>query len=82
MPNQPPEHDSNDKPKLPNNVNDCHNVIRELFTCIAELEKQLSRRNRALYGRKSAKINASLLTGTGKAVHGEAAEELDNEKNT
>lgn len=61
---------------LPDNLNDCHSLIKELFTRIAELEKQLSRRNRVVFGRKSAKVNASLLTGTGKSVHDQTTEEL------
>ena len=48
---------------------------------IAELEKQLSRRNRALFGKKSAKVDSTLLTGTGKAIHIQTANELDAEKN-
>jgi hypothetical protein len=63
MPEQPPKPDVNN---LPNNVGDCHALIKDLLTRIAELEKQLSRRNRALFGRKSAKVDATLLTGTGK----------------
>src|SRR5271170_6855415 len=77
MPNQPPEHASDN---LPDNLNDCHNLIKELFDRIAELEKQLSRRNRAAFGQKSAKVDATLLTGTGKAIHSQTASELDAEK--
>ena len=81
MPNQPSKHDSNDQPELPNNVEDCHKVIRGLADRIAELEKQLSRRNRVVFGRKSAKVDSSLLTGTGKAIHSQTENELDIEKN-
>jgi len=65
---------------LPDNLNDCHSLIRELFARVAELEKQLSRRNRAAYGRKSAKVDANLLTGTGKTIHSQTADELAAEK--
>jgi transposase len=65
---------------LPDNLNDCHNLIRELFLRVAELEKQLSRRNRATFGRKSAKVNSTLLTGTGKAIHDQTTDELDAEQ--
>src|ERR1700730_17032940 len=80
MTRKPPK-DSFDKPRdLPDNVSDCHNLITELFSRIAELEKQLSRRNRALFGSKSAKVDATLLTGTGKAVHTQTTNELEAEK--
>jgi transposase len=65
---------------LPDNIEDCHKMIRELFSRIAELEKQLSRRNRALFGKKSAKVDSTLLTGTGKAIHFQTSEELESEK--
>lgn len=65
---------------LPDNLEDCHKMLRELFARIAELEKQLSRRNRALFGKKSAKVDATLLTGTGKAIHFQTTEELETEK--
>jgi transposase len=65
---------------LPNNVSDCHGMIRELFERIAELEKQLSRRNRATFGQKSAKVDAALLTGSGKEVHSQTEIELEAEK--
>ncbi|MGH9827720.1 MAG: IS66 family transposase, partial [Blastocatellia bacterium] len=80
MPQQPPKPDSTDPQKLPDNVADCHKLIKELFARVAELEKQLSRRNRAMYGRKSAKVDATLLTGTGKAVHAQTSEELAAEE--
>jgi len=78
MPKQPPKCDPNSP--LPDNVEDCHKLIRELFARIAELEKQLSRRNRAAFGRKSAKVDSALLTGTGKIVHTQTVNELDAEK--
>jgi transposase len=80
---------------LPDSLPECHKIITGLrqevksLTCtvaqlqqrIAELEKQLGRRNRALFGQKSAKVNSTLLTGTGKAIHFQTANELDAEKN-
>jgi hypothetical protein len=78
MPKQPPKYDPNTP--LPDNIEDCHKLIRELFARIAELEKQLSRRNRQAFGRKSAKVDAALLTGTGKVIHNQATDELNAEK--
>lgn len=75
---KPPPKDNS--ANLPDNVSDCHNLIKELLARVAELEKQLSRRNRAAFGKKSAKVNASLLTGTGKAIHDQTEDELDAEK--
>src|SRR5277367_4066126 len=80
MPKQPPKLGSNNPPELPDNLEDCHKLIKELFARIAELEKQLSRRNRQAFGQKSAKVDASLLTGTGKIIHTQTAGELDAEK--
>ncbi len=72
---------------LPDNVPECHKVITELRgrlksleERIADLEKQLSRRNRATFGKKSAKVDATLLTGTGAAIHCQTSDELDAEK--
>jgi transposase len=65
---------------LPNNVDDCHALIKELFSRIAELEKQLSRRNRAAFAKKSAKVDAALLTGTGKEIHNQTSSELEAEQ--
>lgn len=65
---------------MPDNLNDCHNLIKELFARVAELEKQLSRRNRATFGQKSAKVDAALLTGTGKTIHNQTTDELAAEK--
>ncbi len=72
---------------LPNNLSECHKLITDLRNRVktldervAELEKHLSRRNRATFGQKSAKVDAALLTGTGKAIHSQAANELDAEK--
>src|SRR5271155_2403495 len=72
---------------LPDNLPECHNLItslrnqvKSLEERVAELEKQLSRRNRAAFGKKSAKVDSTLLTGTGKAIHSQTADELDAEK--
>lgn len=72
---------------FPDNVSDCHKVIamllerqKALEARVAELEKQLSRRNRTVFGAKSAKVDATLLTGTGKAIHTQTSNELEAEK--
>jgi transposase len=75
---QPPKPDPNN---LPDNLSECHQMIKELFARIAELEKQVSRHKRATFGQKSAKVNSALLTGTGKAIHDQTANELEAEKN-
>jgi transposase len=80
MPEQPPIADSKGTPELPDNLSDCHEIIRELYARVEELEKQVSRRNRMLFGQKSAKVDSALLTGTGKAVHTQTIEELECEK--
>src|SRR6185369_4435391 len=77
MPKEPPKTKFDPTGDLPDNIADCHSLIRELFARVAELEKQLSRRNRALFGSKSAKVDATLLTGTGKAIHMQTTNELD-----
>ena len=69
MPKRPTKQGSSQQPELPDNLADCHTLIKELFARISELEKQLSRRNRATFGRKSAKVDSTLLTGTGKVIH-------------
>jgi transposase len=79
MPDKPLK--SSDQPKdLPDNLHECHNLIRDLYARLAELEKQVSRSNRALFGKKSAKVDAALLTGTGKTIHTETTEELAAEQ--
>jgi transposase len=70
----------NETPELPETVADCHSLLKILIERIADLEKQLSRRNRAAFAKKSAKVDASLLTGTGKAIHEQTTDELDIEK--
>lgn len=78
---------------LPGNLPECHKVIgdlRERLAAVAgivntlqqrvaELEKQVSRRNRMLFGQRSAKTSKTKLTGTGKAISDANAEELDRE---
>jgi transposase len=81
MANKPPQDNLDRSRDLPDNLSDCHDLIRKLFDRIDDLEKQLSRRNRAAFGRKSAKVDATLLTGTGKAIHSQTTDELDAEKN-
>ncbi len=80
MPRKTPKADAPTPESLPDNIADCHALIKELFARIAELEKQLSRRNRASFGQKSAKVDATLLTGTGKAIHTQTVSELESEK--
>jgi transposase len=80
MPKEPSRADSNPSKPLPDNLDDCHSFIKQLLERVAELEKQLSRRNRAAFGKKSAKVDASQLTGTGKVVHNQTTAELDEEK--
>lgn len=65
---------------LPDNIGDCHKLIRELFDRIAELEKQIGRKNRQTFGAKSAKVDSDLLTGTGKVIHTQTTNELEAEK--
>lgn len=78
---------------LPDNLPECHKVIgdlRERLAAVAEivnalqqrvadLEKQVDRRNRMLFGKRSAKTSKTVLTGTGKAIYDANAEELENE---
>lgn len=73
---------------LPDNVPECHKLIKDLRTRVksleervAELEKQISRRNRMLFGKRSAKTSNTVLTGTGKALYDSNAEDLETEKN-
>src|ERR1700729_2399038 len=80
MPNKPPKPNFDKSHDPPDKVGDCHQLIKELFARIEELEKQLSRRNRAAFGKKSAKVDSTLLTGTGKAIHAQTADELAAER--
>ncbi len=47
---------------------------------MAELEQQLRVRNRMIFGKSSAKVPASSLTGTGKMVYDQSFSELEAEK--
>jgi hypothetical protein len=47
---------------------------------VAELEKQVRRRNRKIFGQSSAKVPAASLTGTGKVVYDLSQQELENER--
>lgn len=80
MPNEPTKPAIDSNAELPDNVADCHRLIKELFARITELEKQLSRRNRTAYGQKSAKVDSTRLTGTGKAIHDVTTEEIESEQ--
>lgn len=80
---------------LPDNLPECHKVIGDLrerlaavaeivnalHQRVAELEKQVSRKNRMLFGKRSAKTSNTVLTGTGKEIYQAHAEELESEKN-
>ena len=44
-------------------------TVEQLRERVAELEKQVRRRNRKIFGQSSAKVPAALLTGTGKVVY-------------
>lgn len=54
--------------------------VKSLEQRIAELEKQVKTRNRMLFGKKSARVSASSLTGTGKQIYENCSEELEEEK--
>lgn len=47
---------------------------------VAELEKQVRRRNRMVFGPRSAKVSGASLTGTGKTVYENHQSELDSER--
>lgn len=70
---------------LPDNVPDCHKVINGLRKIVRsheeriELEKQIGRRNRMLFGKRSAKVSNTVLTGTGKVIYDANAKQLDDE---
>jgi transposase len=71
---------------LPDNLPDCHKLIKDLRTRmksleerLAELEKQLARRNRMIFGKRSAKVSNTVLTGTGKAIYEANTKELEDE---
>jgi transposase len=73
---------------LPDNVPECHkligdlrNRVKSLEERVATLEKQLQSRNRMLFGKRSAKVSSTILTGTGKAIYEANAKELEEEQN-
>jgi hypothetical protein len=55
-------------------------TVNALQQKVAELEKQLRRRNRMVFGQRSAKVPTESLTGTGKAVYDNYKAELDEEQ--
>lgn len=72
---------------LPDTVPECHkligdlrNRVKSLEQRLAELEKQVRRRNRMMFGKRSAKTSSTVLTGTGKAVYELNEQELEAEK--
>jgi transposase len=54
--------------------------VKILKTRMAELEQQLRWRNRKIFGKSSAKVPASSLTGTGKVIYDQSFSELEAEK--
>ena len=86
-----------DSDYLPDNLPECHKIIKdlraevkqlravadtveELKQRIAELEKQVRRRNRMVFGKSSAKVPGESLTGTGKTVYDRYKAELEEER--
>lgn len=72
---------------FPDNVAECHKVIAMLLerekdfeSRKAELEKQVRRRNRMIFGKSSAKTPADSLTGSGKDLYNQYKNELDEER--
>jgi transposase len=55
-------------------------TVETLNERVAELEKQVRRRNRKIFGQSSAKVPAASLTGTGKVVYDQSKEELESER--
>ena len=84
-----------DSSYLPDNVPECHQMINslraevkaliaetveQLKQRVADLEKQVRRRNRKIFGQSSAKVPGESLTGTGKAIYNAYKAELDEER--
>jgi len=76
-----------DPDRLPDNIPECHSLItglrdevKELKTRMSELEKQLRRRNRMIFGQRSAKVSNTVLTGTGSIIYEESVRQLEAEK--
>lgn len=55
-------------------------IVDELKQRVVELEKQVRRRNRKVFGQSSANVSAESLTGTGKAVYDRYKAELDEDR--
>jgi hypothetical protein len=55
-------------------------TVAQLKERIGELEKQVRRRNRKIFGQSSARVTAESLTGTGKVVYEQGASDLDQER--
>ena len=54
-------------------------IVKQLQEQVAELQKQVRRRNRMIFGKSSARVKASNLTGTGKEVYDHHAAQLQDE---
>lgn len=54
-------------------------TMKTLEERVAELEKQVRRRNRMIFGKKSAKVPAAKLTGTGKEIYDRSLHDLEPE---
>jgi len=80
MTDSQPSNQPDEPAELPSDVEACHALILALIARIAELEKHMSRKNRALFGPKSAKVDADLLTGAGKELHEQTTSELAKEQ--
>ena len=97
MPNSNIPADDPDSDYLPDNLPECHKVIKDLraevkrLTAIAEtfsllqqrvadLEKQIRRKNRMVFGPRSAKVSSESLTGTGKTVYDSYQADFDAER--
>lgn len=55
-------------------------TVAQMQQRIAELEKQLRRRNRMVFGQRSAKVSNTVLTGTGSVIYQESLQQLETEK--
>lgn len=84
MPRKPKQDDPD---YLPDNVPECHQLIKDLRTRVkqleegtAELKRQLEALNRKIFGRSSARVSTASLTGTGKVFYDQSTDELESEK--
>ena len=55
--------------------------VAQLQHALLNLKNNLAAETALLFGKKSAKVDSTLLTGTGKTIHIQTANELDAEKN-